>query len=124
MRNKQDALAEYYRQLDNYNQTNADMHNKMVLSPFNEKMKKRDMIEGKDHEDFLRRQAQRYDNEGLNNLKSNQDFIDENDKMRKKRQMDRELEKMKQREEDIIAQGEKNAMNIGKEMDLEEERRK
>jgi len=124
MRTKQDALAEYYRQLDNQMQGNLDIHSKMVLSPYKETMMKREMVENKDYDEFLRRQDKRYDNDHLNGLKNNQALIDENAKLLKNREYEREIERINIKEDDLHAQGEKNAFMFGKEADLEEERQK
>ena len=96
------------------------MHQKMVLSPQNAKQNERDNIEDRDRENFLRRQALRYDTDNMHNQKSNQEFLDENDALMKKRQFDKEIELMKQKEEDIMAQGEKDAMNMEKQANLED----
>lgn len=95
IRSKQDALAEYYRQLDNQMKGNYDVNYKMAYSPQQQRLDKLNSIEDKDHEAFLRKQAQNDDHSYLNRLKNNQILIDENDKMRKKKEFDLEIEKMK-----------------------------
>jgi hypothetical protein len=117
-------LAEYYRQLDREMQRNYESHLKLAYSPEQEKMAKLTSIESKNHEDFLRRQAKNDDCGNLHRLRNNQIMIDENDKMRKKKEYERELERMKMLEDDIQAKGENNAFQIGHEVDMEEQQRK
>lgn len=119
---RDDAQGEYWRELDGYLQTNADMHTKMVLDPYKNRLKMLNDIEDKNQNDYLRKQNQRYDNDNLNTLKHNQEFLDENDRLLKERQFQRELEAMKIKEDDMYAKGEKHAMDIGKDMDYEEDR--
>lgn len=124
MFSKQDALAEYFRQLQDQMQNNYDTHRKLAYDPEMEKLSRLASIENKNHSDFLRKQAQNDDNGMLNRLKNNQVLVAENDKMLKKKEYDRELERMKQIEDDIVAKGELNAFKIGQEASAEEEKRK
>ena len=105
-------------------QDNNDMHMKMVYSPEKEKLNKLMEIQDKDHENFIRKQAQGDDNGYINRLKNNQLLVAENDKLMKNRKYMKELDDLKQREDDIAAQGEKNAFQFGRDADLETERQK
>ena len=106
-------------------QDNVDMHNKMVYSPEKEKLNKLMKIQDRDHENYLRRLAQGDDHGFINKLKNNQILVAENDKlMKKNRQYMKELDDLKQKEDDINAQGEKNAFQIGREADYETDRQK
>lgn len=122
--NKQDALAEYYRQLENQMNGNVDMHLKQVLSPEQERLNKLRNTEDKNYQDYLRKQAQGDENGQLNRLKHKQLWKEENDKMLKSKQYQQELDRMEQLEEDMKARNERNAFQIGKEVDLEEQKRK
>lgn len=124
MRNKADALAEYYRQLDSNMKENYEAHQKLAYNPSQDRLARLNMIENKNREDFLKKQAQNDDNSYVNVLKNNQILVAENDKMLKNKEYGRELERMKEAEDNLLAQGEKNAFQIGLEMDLEEENRK
>lgn len=124
MRNKADALAEYYRQLDAKMKENFDAHQKLAYNPGQDKLARLTRIEDKNHEDFLKKQAQNEDNTYLNRLKNNQILVAENDKMKKNKEYQQELERMKMMEDDLIAKGEKNAYQLGQEMSLEEENKK
>lgn len=123
-KDKADALAEYYRQLNAQMKGNFDTHQKMAYLPHQEKLAKLNGIEDKNHMDFLKKQAQDDDNSHLNRMKNNQILVAENDKMLKKREFDRELERMKQVEEDLRAKGQNNAYMFGKELNEEEEKEK
>ena len=123
-RNKQDALAEYYRQLDAQMKENYDAHLKLAYSPEQQKLAKLRGIENKNHDEMLKKQSQNDDNDHLNRMKNNQILVDENDKMRKKKEFDKQLERMKDMEDDMKAKGELDAYRIGQELDLEEQRRK
>lgn len=100
---------------------NYDVNYKMAYSPQQQRLDKLNSIEDKDHEAFLRKQAQNDDHSYLNRLKNNQILIDENDKMRKKKEFDLEIERMKKYEEDMIAKGEQNAFRMGQEANFEDE---
>jgi len=121
-KNKQDALAEYYRQLDAQMKGNYEAHQKMAYLPQQEKLAKLNGIEDKNQRDFLKRQAQGDDASNLNRLKNNQILVAENDKMLKKKKFDEELERMKRAEDELNAKGQNTAFQIGKELDLEEEK--
>lgn len=122
VQDKRDALAEYYRQLDNQMKGNFDTHQKMAYQPELEKKAMLNGIEDKNHMNFLRKQALDDDNSHLNRIKNNQILVAENDKMLKKKQFDDELARMKQIEDDLKSKGQNNAYQIGKEIDHEEER--
>ena len=106
IRSKADALAEYYRQLDNQMKDNYNMHYKLAYSPLQDRLSKLQGIEAKNEQEFLRKQAHDDEHGHLNRLKNNQILIAENDKMLKKREYERELERMKKAEDDIHAKGE------------------
>lgn len=122
LKNKQDALAEYYRQLDAQMKGNFEAHQKMAYLPQQEKLAKLDGIEDKNHRDFLKRQAQNDDTSNLNRLKNNQILVAENDMMLKKKKFDEELERMKRIDDELKAKGQNTAFQIGKEIDHEEEK--
>jgi hypothetical protein len=96
----------------------------MAYDPEQQKLARMAGIEDKNHENYLRKQAQSDDHGLMDRMKNNQIMIDENDKMRKKKEYDEELERMKKVEDDINAKGEMNAFQIGQEVDLEEMNRK
>uniref|UniRef100_A0A7S3N2P5 Uncharacterized protein n=2 Tax=Euplotes harpa TaxID=151035 RepID=A0A7S3N2P5_9SPIT len=123
-RSKEDALAEYYRQLDGQMKSNLDTHKKLVYDPEQEKLAKLRSIQDRNEEEFLRKQAKGDDFGVIDRLKNNQLIYAENDKMLKNKQYMKDLEKMKQLEDGINAQGERNAFQIGTEVDLEVERQK
>jgi hypothetical protein len=116
IRSKQDAVAEYNRQLDNQMKGNYDANYRMVYSLQQQKLAKLQSDEDKGNEKFLRKQAQNDDLSYINRLKNNQILIDENDKMRKKKEYDIELERIK----NMHDKEENGGLNIGHEASLEE----
>jgi hypothetical protein len=56
---------------------NYDVNYKMAYSPQQQRLDKLNSIEDKDHEAFLRKQAQNDDHSYLNRLKNNQILIEE-----------------------------------------------
>ena len=103
---------------------NLDTHIKMAYNPEQERLAKLNDIEDKNHQDYLNRLAKNDDASLLNRMKNNQILVAENDKMLKKREYERQLAKMKDLEDGINAQGENGAFQIGKEVDLEDERQR
>jgi hypothetical protein len=95
---------------------NYDANYKMVYSPQQQKLAKLQSDEDKANEIFLRKQAQHDDLSYLNRLKNNQILIDENDKMRKKKEYDIELERINYMHD----KGRNDGLNIGHETSLEE----
>ena len=81
-------------------------------------------IQDRDHENYLRKLAHADDHGFICKFMNNLILVAENDKHMKNRQYMKEPDDLKQKEDDILAHGEKNAFQIGREADFETDRQK